>query len=1234
MRLKRKILLTLGTALFVILGTLAGIFYYYYTHPDSIKPLVEKSISQSTGTTCTIKTLAYSLKPLHIRASGISFKPGKGLQGVHARIPDISADMELKGSMGRRTLVVKHLEIQGASFQVHEEARMPGTASRIEGASLLARFLRRAIGLLLFRDIEFGGAQLSGGDISVKIPNLTFRMEKIVATINRERFMELRGIAQMHYPSRGLSLRIPELVLRTHRIVSLVNPELNVALTAKNATLVSPYGKIRQVHAEAKIGYFHNKQRLALEPLRLRWEGPDANLSFTTRTLIHIKERMIEARHMDLDFEDALGFRGSAKLVLEPLTSLDCDISEFRLMPKKLLGLIPLEFKKDMLPLPLSGPVLVHGNFKANKKDGEWLLDPDLQITLDQNPFDYRHDQFQIQGGLTGFVQVRGRSPELGVSLHMKGEDMVFSGKDFKSLFSNLEIRSRSIFNLAEKTCRTSSLSLALTDILKLEGGLQLQYGPLSHIAFKCSEGSVSMQKIPPLLPGYLRREILPLKMKGPVRFNGLIEGERTGMAWRWIGDLHSHFVQNPLSYEKDGVQVKAKVSGDLRLKGPILNPDLTAELKIDQAMLSGIGIKTDPFKAHLSLSGKDGILLLDTCDLTIPSLTAKLGEREVSVSDIQVLCPGGQYNSYEKSFHASEVRVNTPLFKNLLLSFTKDRGGIDLQLKGEEIGLLPSARSLGILPEGWRASGKDRMQCRVSQSGKGPWRLQAALELHGLNFENRQSSCIGEQISLNSRIKAEFDSKARSLAGKISLESGKGELLLDRFYFDLGRNPFSFSLEGTGDGLKRSAKVSHGLVQLKDVLALQLQGDIRKEPEIFVAGSLKLLQTPLKNVFEHLVLEPFQPEHPILGSLRVGGTLSADLEVAGSLKGWTATGYSHWRQGRISSGKEGIILKEINLDLPIWIEKQRSRKVQNALEGRLLIGDATLPFIQNKTLELPLTAEANMLAVPGATVLRTAGGNIKVGPVLGKNLYSSKRSVHTSVGLDNIRVAPLLANIWSQPLEGIVDGRLDPIDIIGNRLTGKGKVKADIFDGKIIFYDVGMLNPFSSAPVYELSADWQDLNLEKITSGTGFGKMEGIIQGYVKGLEIAYGQPQKFDLFVETIKKKGVDQKISQLAVNNIAQVAGGRNAAAGMSGGMAFFLKDVESAYKKIGIRASLRNDRFKINGTIHEEGKEYLIKRPWHSGVDVINWEPENSIRFKDMMKRIKNVEISSDHGPMIR
>ncbi|MGA7143258.1 MAG: hypothetical protein WBY47_02045, partial [Desulfobacterales bacterium] len=70
----------------------------------------------------------------------------------------------------------------------------------------------------------------------------------------------------------------------------------------------------------------------------------------------------------------------------------------------------------------------------------------------------------------------------------------------------------------------------------------------------------------------------------------------------------------------------------------------------------------------------------------------------------------------------------------------------------------------------------------------------------------------------------------------------------------------------------------------------------------------------------------------------------------------------------------------------------------------------------------------------------------------------------------------------------------------------------------------------------------------------------------------------------------------------------------------------------YEKIGIRASLENDVFKVNGTIKEGGTEYLVKRGAFSGVNIVNQNPDNRISFKDMVNRIKRIGAGS--GPVVK
>jgi hypothetical protein len=140
------------------------------------------------------------------------------------------------------------------------------------------------------------------------------------------------------------------------------------------------------------------------------------------------------------------------------------------------------------------------------------------------------------------------------------------------------------------------------------------------------------------------------------------------------------------------------------------------------------------------------------------------------------------------------------------------------------------------------------------------------------------------------------------------------------------------------------------------------------------------------------------------------------------------------------------------------------------------------------------------------------------------------------------------------------------------------------------------------------------------LTGDTPFGRIDGTMNGYIRNLEIAGSQPQHFDMLLET-EQGSENQRISIKAVENISRIGAGESPFSGFGGVLTTFFKTL--GYKKIGIRASLNNDYFTISGTIKEDGTEYIMKRGGISGVNIVNRNPDNRIRFKDMVNRIKRV-----------
>ena len=116
----------------------------------------------------------------------------------------------------------------------------------------------------------------------------------------------------------------------------------------------------------------------------------------------------------------------------------------------------------------------------------------------------------------------------------------------------------------------------------------------------------------------------------------------------------------------------------------------------------------------------------------------------------------------------------------------------------------------------------------------------------------------------------------------------------------------------------------------------------------------------------------------------------------------------------------------------------------------------------------------------------------------------------------------------------------------------------------------------------------------------------------------------------LETEKRKEIKQKISIQAIDTIARVGGGQSPFVGFGAIFTSFFKTFN--YEKIGIRSTLKNDLIRINGTIVKDKKEYIMKGSALAGVNIINQNPNNRIRFKDMLKRIKR--ITEGGKPVIR
>jgi hypothetical protein len=249
--------------------------------------------------------------------------------------------------------------------------------------------------------------------------------------------------------------------------------------------------------------------------------------------------------------------------------------------------------------------------------------------------------------------------------------------------------------------------------------------------------------------------------------------------------------------------------------------------------------------------------------------------------------------------------------------------------------------------------------------------------------------------------------------------------------------------------------------------------------------------------------------------------------------------------------------------------------------------------------------------------------------PLFGGNVVLYRLGVddlpHPAVGfrlgvrIENVDLGQLTKELVGDEYAGTIFADTGILRYRNERLEGDGQFLVRVFGGEINFQNFFFEKMFSSGRRYGGDIAFSGISLEQVTQKIPVGHMTGIIQGSLRNFVMEYGQPASFDLLVQSVDTSGVKQRISMDAIESITVL--GTGVKTSVKGGLTSLFR--EFPYSQIGLKCTLRNDVFTVRGTVESGGKEYIVKRGWLRGVDVVNQNPNNRISFQDMQERIQRV-----------
>ncbi|MFZ2052608.1 MAG: hypothetical protein WAU81_00290, partial [Candidatus Aminicenantales bacterium] len=710
-------------------------------------------------------------------------------------------------------------------------------------------------------------------------------------------------------------------------------------------------------------------------------------------------------------------------------------------------------------------------------------------------------------------------------------------------------------------------------------------------------------------------------------------------------GSLEATLEFDHLAADYDGTDLPLKVelSGTLKAEGSPHDFRASADIRSALGAVSCDSLSVRGSSIHLLAKGTKDSAEISRFEAALEGMSIALpGDKKVSF-DVVKVNGSGRADIARKSVVVSALDVQVPALSPLRLSGrfdTAPRGVKQAHLESRDLNI-PALRGLlgpFLAPAlaDWEADGSIGIVLDVKNHFRPTpgWEFSGAVDISGTKFNDASFTIAGDSLSPLIRIQGDYELSKGGISCTGTLELAQGESLWKDFYISWSKHPLKADLAGRYDPASGTIDSLSAKFVFPTIGEVRATGTVRTapSPSFDMHAEAKLGLEPLYSLYS-------QSGVPPESRLRLAGDISADLAVAQDKGGTTVNGRVTLDASDIENPAAKVSMRGFKAELPVHLKLGEApprgggenSAADSALplpghgdpadKGLLRILEIRTPSLTFQPPALDVLAGTNAYRIEAFT-LELYGSRLEFGEIA-LSLDPAARGFHgtASLRLPELDLSRLPVATAQFPLTGRAKIDFPGLDITPAGITTKGEADIDIFGGRVVVSSLALSNPLAKGRKISGDVELRNLDLKKITDIVPFGEMTGIIKGEIRGLTISYGQPESFALSLESVPRKGVAQTFSLKAVDNLTVLSSGQKASGGAG---QFFMRFIRGfRYAKIGIVSTLKNDTFTLNGTIHENGVEYLVKKPALFGINVINRMPDKKISFKEMMSRLERV-----------
>jgi hypothetical protein len=485
--------------------------------------------------------------------------------------------------------------------------------------------------------------------------------------------------------------------------------------------------------------------------------------------------------------------------------------------------------------------------------------------------------------------------------------------------------------------------------------------------------------------------------------------------------------------------------------------------------------------------------------------------------------------------------------------------------------------------------------------------------------FSSADASKAAQDVSGTIILKLQYGGQEQKLtfSGRVGIDGG--EYLWGKLYSNLAGRKATVSTDGAFFLSEKRLQLTSS-TDLYGIATTSLSFDGTRS-----AWKATLPDTVIRNdLAASLLLKDFlENTSPTLKNVSATGSTTVSVNLDHTEAGTAARGMLLVRDASVKAPGREISVESIAIQLPVWLfitpDGKSVERPKESESGLLTIKEFRKGKLHVPLVKAPLYISRNYIRIAEQVSIPLFDGDFVLYRLGLDDIPHPAVGFRLGIRIEGINLGQMTKELIDNEYTGIIFADTGILSYRNERLQGDGQFLVRVFGGDISFQNFFFEKIFSPARRYGADVVFSGISLEQVTQKVPVGHMSGIIEGSLKNFVMEYDQPASFDLVMRSAETSGVKQRFSMDAIESITVI--GTGVRTSVKGGLASLFRDFP--YSQIGIKCTLRNDEFTVRGTIESGGKEYLVKRGWLRGVDIVNQNRENKISFQDMQERIKRV-----------